>query len=276
MNSKIANSVKTIDIAPIIKNSDSKFLKSLPDIFIKAIAIIIRQKSLNKLFCDNSDYVGVDFPPKVLEYLNVKVDITGESNLPINGNCIFVSNHPFGLIDGLIILSIVGKKYGDLRIISNDYLKYVKNLNPITFYVNVFEKNSRQHIAKLKEVYESDLTITNFPAGIVSRIKKRKIQDGEWKKSFVKKSIENKRDIVPIKVSGRNSILFYGIYLFRQIFGIKTTLELILLPREMYKKRNKTIKVTIGKPISYKSFDNTLTYRAWAQKVKEQVYKLNH
>ncbi|MCD4746918.1 MAG: 1-acyl-sn-glycerol-3-phosphate acyltransferase [Bacteroidales bacterium] len=268
--------MSNINIANIIKNSDSKFLKSLPDFAIKIIAIIIRQKSLNKLFSDNSDYVGVDFPPKVLEYFNVKVDITGESNLPINGKCIFVSNHPFGLIDGLIILSIVGKRYGDLRIISNDYLKYVKNLNPITFYVNVFEKNSRRHIAKLKEVYGSDLPITNFPAGLVSRIKNNKIQDGEWKKSFVKKSIENKRDIVPIKVSGRNSILFYAIFLCRQIFKIKMPLELILLPREMYKKRGKTIKVSIGKTIHYQELHKTLSHWEWAQDIRLSVYSLDN
>ena len=75
-----------------------------------------------------SDYVGIDFPPKILEYLKVKFEIKGEENLPEDGRCIFVTNHPFGIIDGLIVLSVVGKRYGKLRIISNDYLKYFKNL----------------------------------------------------------------------------------------------------------------------------------------------------
>jgi len=264
-----------VDIKKIIKNSDSKFLNGLPNIVKTAIAITIKQKSLNRLFGNNSDYVGVDFPPKVLEYLKVKFDIRGEENLPEDGRCIFVTNHPFGLIDGLIVLSIVGNQYGKLRIISNDYLKYVKNLNPITVYVNVFEKNLKLHAAKIKEVYASDFPIINFPAGFVSRVKNFKIQDREWKKSFVKKSIENKRDVVPIKISGRNSLLFYTIFLFRQVLGIKLTLELILLPREMFRKRGKTIKVNIGHPISYQTFDNTKTYYAWAQEVREQVYKLN-
>ena len=268
--------MSNINIARIIKNSNSNFLKNLPDFFIKAIAIIIRQKSLNKLFSDNSDYIGVTFPPKVIEYLNIKIKIKGKENLPDNGKCFFVANHPFGFIDGLILLSIVGEKYGDLRMISNDSLKYIDNLNPITVNVTVFGQSSRKYITELEKVYKSDLPIITFPAGLVSRIKNYKIQDIEWKKSFIKKSIENKRDIVPIKISGRNSILFYAIFLFRQIFKIKMTLELILLPREMFRKRCKTIKATIGKPISYKSFDNTLTYVAWAQKVREQVYKLNY
>ena len=275
MENQVKMGTGSVDIKKIIKNSDSKFLNHLPDIAKTAIAIIIKQKSINQLFRNNSDYVGIDFPPKVLEYLKVKFDVEGEDNLPENGRCIFVTNHPFGLIDGLIVLTVVGKRYGSLRIISNDYLKYVKNLNPITIYVNVFEKNLKRHAAKIKEVYASDFPIVNFPAGFVSRIKNFKIQDREWKKSFVKKSLENKRDVVPIKISGRNSLLFYGIFLFRQLFGIKSTLELILLPREMFRKRGKTIKVNIGKPIPYESFNSTRTYFAWAQKVREQVYKLN-
>ena len=267
--------MRTLNIEAIIKTSNSKFLKGLPNFIIKIITIIFRQNDLNKLFSDNSDYVGIDFPPKVLEYLNIKIKIKGKENLPNNGKCFFVANHPFGFIDGLILFSIVGEKYGDLRMISNNSLKYIDNLNPITVNVNVFGQSSRQYINELEKVYKSDLPIINFPAGLVSRIRNNKIQDINWKKSFIKKSIENKRDIVPIKFIGRNSILFYAIFLFRQIFGIKSTLELMLLPREMYRKRRKTIKVIIGKPISYKSFDSTLSHVEWAQKVKEQVYKLN-
>ena len=56
---------------------------------------------------------------------------------------------------------------------------------------------------------------------------------------------------------------------------MKTDIELILLPREMYKKKNKTIKVKIEKPISYKSFDKTLTHKEWAEKLRKQLYQLN-
>ncbi len=268
--------MSNINIARIIKNSNSNFLKNLPDFFIKAIAIIIRQKSLNKLFSDNSDYIGVTFPPKVLKYLNIKIKIKGKENLPDNGKCFFVANHPFGFIDGLILFSIVGEKYGDLRMISNDSLKYIDNLNTITVNVKVFGQSSRQYINELEKVYKSDLPIINFPAGLVSRIKNKKIQDINWKKSFIKKAITNQRDVVPIRFYGRNSIIFYTIYVFRQILNIKTNIELSLLPREMFRKRNKTIQVRIGKPISYKSFDKTFTHVEWAQKVREQVYKLNY
>lgn len=264
-----------INIENIIKESDSKFLKNLPSIFVKAIAVVIRQKQLNKLFKDNAEYVGVDFPPKVLEYLNVNIDITGEWNLPENGRCIFVANHPFGFLDGLALFTIVGKKYGDLRMITNDDLSYIDNLTPIMANVKVFGKSSKQYISELNSIYNSDLPITNFPAGLVSRVKDKKVRDEKWQKSFIKKAIETKRDIVPIRIKGRNSLLFYSIFISRTILKINTNAELALLPSEMFRKKNKTIKVRIGKPISYKTFDKSLSHIDWAQKVKEQVYKLN-
>lgn len=265
-----------INIAQIIKDSDSKILKGLPDFVIGIVTVIFRQDDLNKLFSDTSEYSGVEFPPKVIEYLNVKVEVEGKENLPDNGKCFFVSNHPFGFLDGLIQACIVGDKYDDLRIIGNDSLKYVPHLNPIVTNVNVFGQNSRQYIAELEKLYASNIPITTFPAGIVSRIRKRKVQDIVWKKSFIKKAVANKRDVVPMFFKGRNSILFYAIYIFRQIFNIKATIELSLLPWEMFRKRNKAIKVGIGKPISYKSFNRKLSHTEWAQKVKEQVYKLNY
>jgi hypothetical protein len=62
----------------------------------------------------------------------------------------------------------------------------------------------------------------------------------------------------------------------RQLFGIKINIELMLLPREMFRKRNKTIKVKIGKPIRYQMFDESLSHRDWAQKVRSHVYELGN
>ena len=263
-----------INIAQIIKASDSKILKGLPNSAIKIIAIIFKQNDLNRLFNDNSKYSGVNFPPKVVEYLNINLEIKGKENLPNNGKCFFVANHPFGFLDGIILAAIVGEKYGNVKIIGNDYLNHIESLSPIITDVNVFGGNNRQYIIELEKLYISDTPIVSFPAGLVSRIRKRKIQDIEWKKSFIKKAVKNQRDIVPVKFYGRNSILFYTIFFVRKIFRINASVELSLLPREMFKKRNKTIKVRIGKPISYKTFDKTLTHEKWAQDVRNQVYKL--
>jgi len=70
--------------------------------------------------------------------------------------------------------------------------------------------------------------------------------------------------------------LFYMVYVVRQLFGIKINIELLLLPREMFRKRNKTIKVKIGKPIPYLIFDKSSSHWVWAQKVRSHVYELGN
>ncbi|MCK5339125.1 MAG: 1-acyl-sn-glycerol-3-phosphate acyltransferase [Bacteroidales bacterium] len=264
--------MKNINIAHIISNSDSKFLKSLPGFAIRIIAKIIKQTEINQLMDTYSEYEGVDLLPKLIEEFNIKIEIEGKENLSDNGRCVFVANHPFGLLDGLILTYIVGEKYGNLKAIGNEAFMFIPNLRPIIADVSVFAKNSRKHIIELEEVYNSDVPITHFPFGLVSRVYKFKIQDKHWNKSFVKKAISNQRDVVPIRFYGRNSTLFYAIYIFRQIFRIKTNLELILLPRELFRKKGKTVRVKIAKPIHYQEFNNSLSHWEWAQKVRSSVY----
>ncbi len=265
-----------INIRKHIKNSDSKLLKRLPEFVLNWLAIIIRQDEINRILNKYSENTGVDFLPRILEELNINVEIKGVENLPENGKCFFVSNHPFGLADGLILTGIVAEKYGDLKAIGNDIFILIPQLKPLIAAVNVFGNSYRDYLKELEKVYTYNLPITHFPAGLVSRVINWKIQDYTWHKSFVNKAIECQRDIVPFYFIGRNSLLFYFIYLFRKALGIKATLELILLPYEFFRKRNTTIRVIIGKPISFRRFDKSQTNREWAQWVKSQVYKLKN
>jgi len=66
------------------------------------------------------------------------------------------------------------------------------------------------------------------------------------------------------------------VYLIRQLFGIKINIELLLLPHEMFIKRNKTIKVKIGKSMSYQMFDKSKSHLDWAQKVRSHVYEMGN
>ncbi|MBT3207080.1 MAG: glycerol acyltransferase [Bacteroidetes bacterium] len=273
---KFGEDIKYIDIAKIIDESNSEVLNKLPGFVVKWIAKIIRQDELNRIFSKYSDYTGVDFLPKIIEEYNLKLEIEGKENLPENGKCFFVANHPFGVIDGLVLTHTVSEKYGKLKAIANEAFMFVPQLRPLIAAVNVFGRSSREYIKALDETYKMEIPITHFPAGIVSRLYKGKVQDLMWKKSFITKANSSKRDIVPFYFYGRNSCLFYMVYLIRQLFGIKINLELLLLPYEMFKKRNKTIKVKIGKPMSYHMFDKSTSHLGWAQKVRSHVYELGN
>jgi putative hemolysin len=180
------------------------------------------------------------------------------------------------VIDGLVLTFIVFNKYGSLKAIANDAFMFVPQLRPLIAAVNVFGHSSKEYVKALNETYNLEIPITHFPAGLVSRLNNGKVQDSAWQKSFIPKSVSSKRDIVPLYFHGRNSCLFYMVFMIRQWFGIKINIELLLLPREMFKKRNKTIKVKIGKPLLYKMFDKSLSYFDWAQKVRSHVYELGN
>ena len=75
-------------------------------------------------------------------------------------------------------------------------------------------------------------------------------------------------------VDGENSRKFYRWAKIRKFLGIKANLEFFLLPGEVFKKRNATIKIAFGKPIPYTTFDDSKTHLEWAQEVKKWVYEL--
>lgn len=268
--------IKYIDIAKTVKESRSKLLNRLPRIAVKGIARIVKQDEINIILNKYSEYTGQDFLTKIMEEFGLKVVIEGKENLPENGKCFFVANHIFGILDGLLLTHIVFEKYGSLKAIANDAFLLIPQLKPFIAAVNVFEHSSKEYIKALDDAFTTNIPITHFPAGEVSRLYNRKVQDSSWQKSFITKAISCQRNIVPIYFHGRNSNLFYTVFTVRRFFGIKLNLELLLLPREMFKKRNKTIKVTIGKPIPYQMFDKSLSHWNWAQNVRSQVYNLKN
>jgi putative hemolysin len=266
--------MKYINIAAIIEEINPRKLKPLPGFIIKWIEKIIRQEEMNRILTKYSDFQGLDILTKIIEELNIKIEVEGEVNLPENSKCFFLSNHPFGLIDGLVLTKIVGDKYHDLKSIGNEAFMYVPHLRPFIAAVNVFGKNSKAYINALEKIYDSDVPITHFPSGEVSRLYGGKIQDCPWHKSFITKAVSHKRDIVPFYVYGRNSRFFYFMSFVRRVLGIKSNIELIMLPREMFRKKNKTIRIKIGQLIPYQKFDKSFTHWEWADKMRKHVYDL--
>ena len=263
-----------INIRKLIRESDSKLLKRMPFFVIWLIKSVIRQKEINRILNKYAAYEGIDFLPKIIEELNLKVIVEGMENLPENGRCFFVANHPFGIVDGLVLTNTVAGRYGPFKAIGNEVFALIPHLRPIVANVSVFGVNTRNYLLELEKVFASDLPITHFPAGLVSRLENGKVEDSDWHKSFITKAVEHQRDVVPFCFHGRNSRLFYMVFVARKALGIKAKLELVLLLREIFNKKNKTIRLRIGKPISHQTFNHTKTHSQWAQFVKEQVYNL--
>ncbi len=161
--------MKYIDIESVIKDGDSGKLKRLPGFIIRWIERIIMQERMNQILTKYAEYKGLDFLPKIIEEFNLTVVVDGKENLPESGRCFFLANHPFGIIDGLVLTKIVGDKYNELKSIGNEVFMFVPHLRPLIEAVNVFGRNSKESVNSLGNLYDSDVPITHFPAGEVSR-----------------------------------------------------------------------------------------------------------
>jgi hypothetical protein len=267
-------SEKTIDIEKAIRNSKSGFVRSLPRFIVVLIEKLIRQDEMNEVIFRNKDLTGVPFVNNVLNDWNVKIDIKGSENVPESGRFVFVANHPVGGMDALSFLSTIYSFFPDVVSPSNELFNYIPNLHPVILGVNVFGTNTKDTVNSFNRLFESDSQIMIFPAGIVSRRVRGVISDPPWQKTFVTKSVQFKRDIIPVHISGRNSNLFYFVDRLRKFLGIKMSIEIILLPREMHHQRNSTVTMTIGKPIPWQGITTEKNHNEWAASIKQLVYEL--
>ncbi|OQX96861.1 MAG: hypothetical protein B6I20_13910 [Bacteroidetes bacterium 4572_117] len=266
--------MKHIDLDKNLKESDSKVLKKMPAFFVSFLKKVVKQEEINSILNKYIDNNGVEFVNNIINEFNLKPEISGVENLPENGKCFFVANHPFGIVDGLILTSTISEKYGKFKAIGNDAFMLIPQMREVTAAVNVYGQSSRAYVLEFNKIYSSDFPITHFPAGMVSRWRDGKVQDFDWQKSVITKAVSHKRDIVPFYFYGSNSKLFHSIYRIRKFFGIKATIELALLPHELFNKKNKTIKAVIGKPIPWQKFDKSKSPWDWAQELRKHIYKL--
>lgn len=243
---------------------------------VALIRWVLIEDWLNKYMAMIGDKEGVDFMQGVVDVLDINVEVEGEHLLPKAGTpYMFVCNHPLGGVDVVSVASVVGKHYPEgLKIPANDFLMLLTGIKDMLIPVNKVGGQSRSLSDKINQAYASDTQLMFFPAGKVSRKNKGVIADDEWKKNFVAKSIEYKRDIVPIRIDAKNSRMFYFIAKLRAKLGIKFNIEMALLVRELRKQMHNTIKITIGAPIPYESLDASKTPYQWAQIIREKVYNL--
>ena len=206
------------------------------------------------------------------------LNIEGMENLPPADDgrlYTLVSNHPLGGADGVALGAIIGRHFnGNFRYLVNDLLLNLPGLAPVSIGINKTGGQSRSFPAMVEAGFQSKNHMLMFPAGLCSRKIDGKIADLPWKKTFISKSVEYQRDVIPIHFSGQNSDKFYNIANICKKLNLKFNVAMLFLVDEMYKNVHKTFRVAIGKPIPWQTFDKSHTPTEWAQIVREGVYKL--
>lgn len=270
-------SEKTIDLDKILKSKMGSKAKWVPRPLVWWLKRIIHQDEVNKYLWESRHLTGTEWLEECVRYLDATLDIVGTENLPPKDDgrlYTFVSNHPLGGEDGVALGAIIGRHYdGHFRYLVNDLLMNLPGLAPVCIPINKTGKQGRDFPKMVEAGFQSDNHMLMFPAGLCSRRHHGKVEDIAWKKTFVSKSIEYQRDVVPIHFSGENSSFFYRLANFSDRF-LPFNLAMLFLVDEMYKNTHKTFRVAFGKPIPWQTFDKSKTPAEWAQYVKEQVYKL--
>jgi putative hemolysin len=263
-----------IDVEQVLHSKNPALKKAVPKFIIRYLKRIVHQDELNEFLRISGHLKDAEFIKAGLEYFQIRYKVFGSENIPASGRYIFVSNHPLGGLDGLVFINELSKYFRDLKFPVNDILMTITNLSGIFLPVNKHGVQGREAARMIEEAYASESQILYYPAGLCSRKKKGIIRDLKWHKSFISKSVQYKRDIVPAYFSGRNSNFFYNLSNFRNLLGIKANIEMLYLVDELFKQKGKEIDLIFGKAIPWQTFDHSSTTQEWAEWVKEKSYEL--
>ncbi len=265
---------KWIDVNELIRNKAPGLHKFLPGFLIRYAKKLLHEDEINAIINNHSSEKGIEFANSVLIELGANAVPSGLNNIPLTGGCLLACNHPLGGLDGIAIISAIGRVRTDIKFFVNEILLELKNLDNIFLPVNIYGHNSRQALIELNNIMQTDMAIPIFPAGLVSRREPDgSIRDLPWKKSFITQARRYHRDIIPVWVEGRNSDFFYNFARRRKSLGIKANIEMLYLPDEMFSQKGKNIEIYFGKPVPWSSFGDNHTDEEWARKFQDELYR---
>jgi putative hemolysin len=266
--------VPRIDVEKVLYAKNPAIRKFVPSFLVNYLKRIVHQDELNRFLEKCGHLKDARLIDEGLNYFGIKASVYGAENLPVSGRYIFVSNHPLGGLDGLVFIHELSKIYGDIKFPVNDILTNIENLSGIFLPVNKHGPQEREAARRIEEAYASESQILYFPAGLCSRKRKGVIRDLQWHKSFITKATRHKRDIIPAYFSGRNSDFFYNLANLRKFLGVKANIEMLYLADEMFRQKDKEIKLVFGERIPWQVFDRTKSAPDWAEWVKAKSYAL--
>ena len=267
-----------IDIDEILRSKAGPKAKRIPRFIVAWLKRRLHQDQVNDFLRIIGDKEGVPWLKGCLDFLDTKLEVKGLENLPSDADgrrFTFVSNHPLGGQDGVALGYVLGTHYdGRIKYLVNDLLMFLPGLAPLCIPINKTGKQSRQFPAMVEAGFSGDDHILMFPAGLCSRRRHGVIRDLPWNKTFITKSVQHQRDVVPIYFSGRNSNKFYTIANICKMLGLRFNLAMLYLVDELFKNQHKTFEVHIGRPIPWQTFDRSRTATQWAAYVQDIVYQM--
>ncbi len=259
-------------ISPLFKGKSGHILANC---LMKLFAV----DKVCELYDNNEEYLGVDFAHHILQDIGVNYTVIGSEileELP-KGAFITISNHPYGSIDGIMLIDLIGRYRPDFKVLVNQFLGYIKRLEPNFIKVvptgkqkEGIKKESLRGIMQSLKHLQAGAPLGLFPSGAVSdlSIKDGCIRDREWQMSAIQLIKKSRVPVVPIRFRDRNSMFYYLLGL------IDWRLRVTRLPREVFNKRNKTTRVEILPIITVEEQDKYSNIEEFRTFLRSTIYPI--
>ena len=235
-------------LSPIFRGKAGNMLAA----FLRKVLSISTVSDLNDKL---SHLEGAEFAGALLKELRINYKLGYPerlADLP-EGPFITVSNHPYGSIDGIILVDLFGHLRDGFKVMVNEFLAMVKPLaprwivvNPKTDASNGVTGKSIQGVRKVLSHLHSGEPIGFFPSGAVSdlSLKEMKIRDREWQETVIRLIKKAEVPIVPVRFFDHNSLWFYELGL------IDWRIRTLQLPHEVVNKKHRRVRVGLGETLT--------------------------
>ena len=249
-------------------------------LLIQAIERMSGQPELKRMYLEHQEHPkpGEGFWEAAVRKLrlNIVLNEDGLSEIPAKGPAIIVANHPFGVLDGIVVCWLVSRIRKDFKILSNALLNRVDEIKaallPIDFEETkaALETNIKSR-AEAKALLEGGGVLIIFPGGTVSTtptLLSRKAKDPEWKTFTARMITQGKAPVVPVFFAGQNSRLF-------QIAShVSMTLRLSLLFKEVHDRIGSDMVLRVGKRIAYEELKAITDRKKLMEFLRDRTYAL--
>ena len=214
-----------------------------------------------------------------VDLLKLDIDFDEEKikKIPSEGPLMIVANHPFGVLDGLVICWLTSKIRSKFKVLTHSLLLRASETKDFLLPID-FSENKKAMITNLetrktaRKILDEGGTIVVFPGGTVSTTKRfynKTALDPSWR-NFTSRLIKRSRPtILPLHFTGQNS------FLFQTASHLSETLRSSLLFHEVRRRINTKVPVIIGDPISYSDIDESLSNTELSEYLRNTTYKIN-
>lgn len=244
---------------------------------IKAIEQVTGQPRLKRLYMENwrEPFPGEWFFEAAVRKLELKLNLNWDRlmRIPATGPVVIVSNHPYGVLDGIIVCYLISRVRDDFKVLTNSVLSRAEEVRPYILPVDFAETDealrtnlkTRQEAQKL---LANDGCIVVFPGGGVGTAEKVlkwqvKMIEPEWKPFTARMIMATRATVVPMFFEGRNSRLF------QFASKVSVTFRLSLFFNEVANKIGAAMDIQVGEPIPYAQLEHIKDRRALMDRLRQ-------